>query len=188
MIADEELIKQIKYGEKTALNLLLQRYHRPIHAYAVRMGFDYHIANDIVQDIFIKLIRNITSYETDRPFRPWLYTIASNTCKDYFKKAHVKRDVLTADTPEAPPAIADNPEDLFMLEEKRNQVAEALFRLSEIHREVIVLRYYQELKLEEIAAVLTIPLGTVKSRLSHALHHLKNWFEEGGQQNDHKAG
>lgn len=187
MISDEELMRQIKYGEKTALDTLVRRYHNPIHAYIVRMGLEYHTAGDIVQEVFIKLIRNIECYEQSRPFKPWLYTIASNTFKDYFKKAYVQRDVLASDMTEIM-TRTDSPEDIFMLEQDRELVRAALRSLSEIHREVVVLRYYQDLKLDEISLVLSIPLGTVKSRLSNALHNLQKLLMEGAVHSDNKVG
>lgn len=187
MISDEQLMRQIKYGEKGALDTLVRRYHGPIHAYIVRMGLEYHTAGDIVQEVFIKLLRNIGSYENDRPFRPWLYTIASNTFKDYFKKAYVQKNILAADMPENL-ANADSPEDIFMLREDRETIVTALQSLNEIHREALILRYYQDLKLDEISLVLKIPLGTVKSRISNALHNLKKLLMEGAIENDNKVG
>jgi RNA polymerase sigma-70 factor (ECF subfamily) len=186
-MSDEELMKKIKYGDKSALNTLICRYHGPIHAYIVRMGLEYHAASDIVQEVFIKLIRNIESYEPDRPFKPWLYTIASNTFKDYFKKAYVQKDVSSCDMPKNA-VSADNPEDIFMLQQDRQTVMTALNNLSEIHREVVVLRYYQDLKLNEISLALSIPLGTVKSRLSNALHNFKKLLTEGAIYSDNKIG
>lgn len=187
MVSDEELMKQIKYGKKSAMDTLIRRYHSPIHAYIVRMGLEYHAAGDIVQEVFIKLIRNIGCYEPGRPFKPWLYTIALNTYKDYFKKAYVQRDVVSSDLPENT-ASTEGPEDIFMLQQDRQSVVAALKNLSEIHREVVVLRYYQDLKLDEISLVLKIPLGTVKSRLSNALHHLKRLLVEGVILHDNKVG
>lgn len=186
MISDEELATKIKYGDENALDILIRRYHSPIHSYIIRMGLEYHLANDIVQEVFIKLIRGLENYDTNRPFRPWLYTIASNTYKDYFKKAYVQKDIPSFEV-EDNKEDADNPEDIFMLHEKREHVAAALQCLSEIQREAIVLRYYQDLKLDEISSVLNIPLGTVKSRLSNALHHLKKLLVEGVMQHDNKV-
>lgn len=186
MISDEELVTKIKFGDKSALDILVRRYHGPIHAYIVRMGIEYHLANDIVQDVFIKLIHGMQYYETSRPFRPWLYTIASNTYKDHLKKAYVQKDIPSSDIEENKTS-ADNPEDIFMLQEKREHVAAALQEIPEIYREVVVLRYYQDLKLGEISLVLDIPLGTVKSRLSNALHHLKKLLVEGAKQHENRV-
>jgi RNA polymerase sigma factor (sigma-70 family) len=180
---DEELARQLKRGEQTALDALVRRYHGPIHAYFVRMGGEYHLAADLVQEVFIKVCRHIGYYRDGRPFRPWIYTIASNTYKDYLKKAYVQKDVLGLELAETAVTTADTPETAYLANADRERVRTVLQCLGEIYREVLVLRYYQELKLEEIALTLKIPVGTVKSRLSTALHTLKKLLREEGPTN-----
>jgi RNA polymerase sigma factor (sigma-70 family) len=175
---DEELALQLQQGNQAALEALVQRYHGPIHAYIVRMGGEYHLAADLVQEVFIKVCRHIGNYRSAMPFRPWIYTIASNTYKDYLKKAYVQKDVLGLDLVEAAATTADTPETVFLENAEREWIGAALQRLGAIYREVLVLRYYQDLKLEEIAMTLNIPVGTVKSRLSTALHTLKKLLIE----------
>jgi RNA polymerase sigma factor (sigma-70 family) len=177
---DEELARQLKRGDQAALETLVRRYHAPIHAYLVRMGGEYHLAADLVQEVFIKVCRHIGYYRDGLPFRPWIYTIASNTYKDYLKKAYVQKDVVGLATVETLPTTVDTPETAFLKTAERERIGQALQRLREIYREVLVLRYYQELKLEEIALTLKIPVGTVKSRLSTALHTLKKLLSEEG--------
>jgi RNA polymerase sigma factor (sigma-70 family) len=175
---DEELALQMQQGNQAALEALVQRYHGPIHAYLVRMGGDYHLAADLVQEVFLKLCRHIGKYRSEMPFKPWIYTIASNTFKDHFKKAYVQRDVPGLESLETAATTKDTPETVYLANADREQVRAMLQRLSAIYREVLVLRYYQDLKLEEIALTLGIPLGTVKSRLSTALHTLKKLLLE----------
>ena len=174
---DEELALQLQRGDEAALETLVRRYHGPIHAYVVRMGGEYHTASDITQEVFIKVCRHIGHYRTDLPFRPWIYTIASNTYKDYLRKAHVQKDVLGLAQEEVA-AIAETPETVFLEAVERNMVLKTLQRLSAVYREVLILRYYQDLKLEEIALTLQIPVGTVKSRLWTALRQLKQILVE----------
>ena len=187
LISDEELVRRIKYGDKEALDGLIRRYHKPLHAYIIRMGIESHLAGDIVQEIFIKLLGGIKMYEETRPFRPWIYTIACNAYKDYLKKAYVQRDVVMADL-ESKEIGEGDPEEILLQREKRVCVAAALQGLSKIHREVVVLRYYQELKLEEMASILEIPTGTVKSRLYNALQQLKKCLQKGAPENGNKVG
>lgn len=174
---DEELALQLQRGDEAALETLVRRYHGPIHAYVVRMGGEYHTASDITQEVFIKVCRHIGHYRTDLPFRPWIYTIASNTYKDYLRKAHVQKDVLGLAQEEVA-TIAETPETVFLEAVERNMVLKTLQRLNAIYREVLILRYYQDLKLEEIALTLQIPVGTVKSRLWTALRQLKQILVE----------
>lgn len=178
LFSDEQLARQLQQGNEQALETLVRRYHNQIHAYCVRMGLEYHNAADVVQEVFIKVCRNICQYKPGLLFRPWIYAIASNTCKDFFKKAYVKKDVPGLELCDEVAAALETPEGALMVNLERENVQAALNQLREIHREVLVLRYYQELKLEEIAWMLQIPEGTVKSRLSTALHNLKRVFAE----------
>ncbi|MDU2064265.1 MAG: RNA polymerase sigma factor [Sporomusaceae bacterium] len=174
MISDEILVQKIRNGDEAAFEALVSRYHGPIHSYVVRMGCDFHRAQDLVQDVFLKVFRNLDTYETQRLFRPWIYTIASNTFKDYLKKAYVRHDSVLFDEAESIPDYEPELEDLVAAQEDKQIVEQALDFLAPMHREVLVLRYYQELKLSEIAQMMNIPQGTVKSRLSTALHRVRD--------------
>lgn len=180
LLSDEELATQIQQGDELAFETIVRRYHAPIHAYIARMGGEHHIGADIVQEVFIKVCRHIHCYKPDLSFRPWIYTIASNTYKDYLRKAYVQKDVLGMEFGDDMAVTLETPETVFLDISERERVLKVVDLLGEIHREVLVLRYYQDLKLEEIALVLQIPLGTVKSRLSTALHYLKKMLIEEG--------
>ncbi|MEG6586740.1 RNA polymerase sigma factor [Dendrosporobacter sp. 1207_IL3150] len=178
LISDEELASQLQSGREDALDQLVFRYHKPIYAYIFRLSGDHHTTNDLVQDIFIKLCRGINSYRQELPFRPWLYRIAANTYKDYKKAAYTRKvlpgykDMVTQITNTA------TPEDAFIKDFEKARLIQAVNNLNDIYRETLLLRYYQELKLEEIAIVLSVPVGTVKSRLSSALSQLKQTLKD----------
>lgn len=178
MYSDEQLARLFQQGDESALETIVHRYHGPIHAYIVRMGGEYHIASDLAQEVFIKVCRHIGRYKSDLPFRPWIYTIASNTYKDHLKKAYVQRDVTGTELGDELAVTLDTPEASFLENSERETVLAALKQLGDMYREVLVLRYYQDLKLEEIALTLQIPVGTVKSRLSTALHRLEKVLVE----------
>lgn len=181
IISDEELAVQLQQGNETALETLVLRYHSKIFSYVYRMSKNYHGANDITQEVFIKVCQNIKKYNAEFLFKTWIYVIASNTCKDYLKSAYVQRTVTGLEMPENILASEDTPEELLLKQNDREMIIEVLNHLSDIHREVIILRFYEELKLDEIAVILNIPLGTVKSRLSNGLHNLKKLLKEGGE-------
>ncbi len=105
-----------------------------------------------------------------RPFKPWLYAIATNLARDHYKSAETRRTVMLSDDT----ACCDSPDDALLIGEETAQVAAALGRLPAHQRETVILRYYQELSLAEIAEVLVIPIGTVKSRLSLGIKQLRN--------------
>ncbi len=183
MFSDEQLAKQLQQGDEAALETLVHRYHGQIHAYLVRMGGEYHLAADIVQEVFIKVCRYIHTYQPELSFRTWIYTIASNTYKDYLKRSYVQREVLGVEMGDNAAAAMDTPEAAVISNAQREAVLQMIGRLGGIYREVLVLRYFQDLKLEEISLVLKVPLGTVKSRLRAALHHLRRIHAKEGVSN-----
>lgn len=178
MISDEELAIQMQTGNEASLESIVKRYHGPIHAYMVRMGGECHIANDLTQEVFIKVCRNIQRYKNELPFRPWIFTIAANTYKDYLKKAYVARDLVGLENLDEFVVSQESSENNLLAADQRDYVLKSLNGLQQIYREVVILRYYQDLKLNDIAQVLQIPVGTVKSRLSSALQQLRILFAE----------
>lgn len=176
MVSDEELASQMQLGSEAALEEMVKRYHGPIHGYIVRMSGDYHATNDMTQEIFIKMCRGIQSYTSGMPFRPWLYSIASNTYKDYLKQAYTRKVIPGLEDTTHCSTNTVTPEEDFLKDYERSQLIKAINSLSHIYRETLILRYYDDLKLDEIASALKIPTGTVKSRLSNGLSQLKKIF------------
>lgn len=173
MVSDEELAYQLQRGSEEALEQLVNRYHAPIHAYILRMSGDYHATHDLVQDVFIKVCRGIKYYRQGFPFKAWLYSIASNTYKDYKKTAYVRKVLPGLGETESCAGHIATPEEVLLKDYERTRVLDAINGLGDIYRETLILRFYQELKLNEIAVILNIPLGTVKSRLSSSVAQLK---------------
>ncbi len=180
MCSDEELAQGIQRGRRDDLAVLVERHHSPLLGFLYRMtGGDRALAEDLVQETFVRILRGIHQYAYPRPFKPWLYQIATNLARDHYKRADTRRtDSLTEDTQSQHSADETLPEDALLLNNEAQQVASAIRLLPEHQREVIVLRYYQELSLAEIAAALSIPVGTVKSRLSIGLNRLRAYCLE----------
>lgn len=168
MLHDEELCRQIQAGDDTAMEALVHRYHGPIFAYLYRLLGHRPAAEDLTQETFVHLLTRIQTYRFPQPFRPWLYTIAHNLYRDYCKNAHQRSTVPAADTVHTP-----DPLDLSERIAERAEVTRALRSLDPPQREVLLLRYYQDLKIDEIARVVGAPPGTVKSRLFGAMQRLR---------------
>jgi RNA polymerase sigma factor (sigma-70 family) len=175
LVSDEELASQMQLGSEGALEEIIRRYHRPIHAYILRMSGDYHATHDIVQDVFIKMCKGIQYYRPELPFHTWLYSIASNAYKDYRKNAYIRK-VIPGLEENAYGSTNITPEDACLKDYEKAKLVKAINSLGDIYRETLILRYYEELKLDEIARALKIPTGTVKSRLSNGLLQLKKIF------------
>lgn len=163
----------VQRGRMQDLTALVKRHHHPLVGFLYRMtGGDRALAEDLVQETFLRVVHTIRQYQHPRPFKAWLYAIATNLTRDYFKRADTRR---AADLPEDDARGA--PDEALAQTEDDHTVAAALAALPEHQRVVVVLRYYQELSLAEIADALDIPVGTVKSRLSLGLGRLKELLD-----------
>jgi RNA polymerase sigma-70 factor (ECF subfamily) len=130
----------------------------------------------MVQETFLRVLRGIGGYEHPRPFKPWLYAIATNLARNHYRRADTRRTV-TADTETEFPAQSASPEDAVAHNDAQRAAVAALEHLPAHQREVIIMRYTQDLSLAEIADALNIPVGTVKSRLSLGLRRLREVIE-----------
>jgi RNA polymerase sigma-70 factor (ECF subfamily) len=174
---DEELALGVQQGSKEDLNRLVERHHSPLLGFLYRMvGGDRTVAEDLVQETFLRLLRSIAQYQHPRRFKPWLYAIAVNLARDFFRTADRRHtDSVAADRLALIKDSGMMPEQYAVAQDEAQQVATAITTLPSHQREVIVLRYYEAMSLAEIGEVLGIPVGTVKSRLSLGLRHLRNW-------------
>ena len=175
-IADEQLMAAAMAGDQAALAALVTRHHSPLLGYLYRLtGGDRPLAEDLVQETFLRLLRQRTC-QPGRPFKPWLYAVATNLARDHFKSAAVRQHWRGDDAEEALLHLYDNapgPEERALAAEQGGEILAALNELGEEYRVALLLRFYQGLSLQEIAETLRVPLGTVKSRLSVGTHRLR---------------
>jgi RNA polymerase sigma-70 factor, ECF subfamily len=164
-------------GQLHDLTAIVERHHYALVGFLYRMtGGDRTLAQDLAQETFLRVIHAIQQYQYPRPFKPWLYMIATNIARDTFKRADTRR---AADMPDDEHLLSDErPEEALVEVDEERRVAQALLKLPDHQREVVILRYYQELSLAEIAEALDIPVGTVKSRLSIGLDRLRETLED----------
>jgi RNA polymerase sigma-70 factor (ECF subfamily) len=178
--SDERLMVAMLAGDQAALAALVTRHHAPLLGYLFRLvGGDRPLAEDLVQETLLHVLQRPTR-PADRPFKPWLYAIATNLARDHFKSAAVRQRERQHDVEQAMLHLADSdpgPEEHALAAEQGSEVWAALAQLSEEYRVVVVLRFYQGFSLAEIAETLQIPLGTVKSRLSAGVHRLRAMLE-----------
>jgi RNA polymerase sigma-70 factor (ECF subfamily) len=173
--SDEQLMTAVMAGDQVALAALVTRHHAPLLGYLYRLVGDRHLCEDLVQETLLHVLRQRT-YQSARPFKPWLYAIATNLARDYFKSAAARTSGREGGSEEALLQLYDDepsPEEHALAAEQGSEVRAALAQLREEYRVVLVLRFYQGFSLQEIAETLHIPLGTVKSRLSVGVHRLR---------------
>ena len=167
--ADFNLIEQMQQGEEEAFNCFIKKYYADILRYCIYHCNDKEDAKDLTQDTFLKFFSGFSNYVHRGKAKNYLYTIARNNCKNYYRK---KRIVLI-DYEESNFLVNNSEHDLI----EGMMVRECLDNLSEEFREVVILYYYQGLKQKEIATILGIKLPLVKYRLRKAKQYIKNSFE-----------
>jgi RNA polymerase sigma-70 factor (ECF subfamily) len=179
MISDEQLALGVQQGRKADLRWLVEQHHKPLLGFLWRMtNGDRPLAEDLVQETMIRMLQGIQGYDGKRPFKPWLYQIAVNVTRDYYKQAEMRHTQSANGAMEFVAAV-QRPEAAVIAQETMNEAVTAVHQLSPRQREAILLRYSEGMSLAEIAAVLDVPVGTVKSRLSLGLKRLRERLEIG---------
>jgi RNA polymerase sigma-70 factor, ECF subfamily len=179
-VTDEELMLQVRNGEEETLGVLFERYHGPLLSFYTRLMSHHTASEDLVQEVFLRILRYRDTYQPGTPFRPWLYQIARNARMDHYRKTPRHE---TFEPEMLPPVV---PPDSAQQEQEGALLHRALMQLSEERREVLILARFQELKYTEIARLLGCELNTVKTRVHRALRDLRAAFhqlEQGVQKN-----
>jgi RNA polymerase sigma-70 factor, ECF subfamily len=179
LFSDEQLAQGIQDGRAEDLSALVERHHAPLLGFLYRLtGGDRALAEDLVQETFLRVLANIGSYRPARLFKPWLYAIAVNLARDHYKQAEFRRTEAMPDRLDPP--MTFTPESEILAVQKAEQVKTAMNSLPALQREAILLRYLHEFSLLEMAQALHVPVGTVKSRLSLGLKRLKEKLKAEG--------
>lgn len=178
-MTDEEIALSVQQGNIEALAYLVERHHSCLVGYLYLMlGGDRPQAEDLAQEAFLKVIRAMASYTYPRPFKPWLYAIAANLARNYLNATARRYSVAEDAALEVLPDDGEAVETQVVRSREIEQVLKLLGRLPLGQRETIILRYVEGLSLAEIADMLNVPIGTVKSRLSFGLSWLRTVMQE----------
>ncbi|MCE2791094.1 MAG: RNA polymerase sigma factor [Planctomycetota bacterium] len=183
-VTDEQLLQTYRQtGDREAFALLVYRYERELYNYLRRYLGNAEMAEDVFQATFLLVHRRCDQFHSDRKFRPWLYTIATNQAIDARRRTK-RHKMLSLDTPHDQEndevgqlvnmleTAEVNPLDTTLDEERKNLIRSSLEQLPEQLYSVVQLVYYQGMKYREAAEVLGIPVGTVKSRVHAAVSQL----------------
>ena len=172
---DEDLMLAVRRGEVSRLGILFDRHHRALFDFFVRMTGNRSIAEDLVQDVFFRMLKYRGTFREDSHFKAWMFHIARNTRFDYHKK-HQPETLLPEDGAHAFQSHWPVPGQRLEHEEQVTLLESAMFKLPAEKREVLVLSRYQEMKYERIAEVLGCEVGAVKVRVHRALKELREIF------------
>lgn len=169
-IEDHILIRKIKSGDTEAWERLVNKYYHQIYSYCVRRCLgDRVLAADLTQDIFLRIIENIDKYKFSGKFFNYLFTITVNVCNNYYNKKKFNQSELDEKAVNVgSEAIVTN----LITQENMNQIQVALNTLPDMQREALILKYYHDLKVKDIAKITGTSVATSQSRIHQGLEKL----------------
>lgn len=183
-LTDQEVVAQARAGRETAYRELIGRYERPVFSIIYRLVRDRELAEDLAQDTFIKVLNALDRYDPKQKFSSWIFKIAHNTAIDRLRKREVDTlsldgspNARTADDVEATRIVVasteESPEEYAASREIGTEIERALARLRPEYRTAIMLWHIEDRPYEEIAEIMEIPLGTVKTFIHRARNELR---------------
>lgn len=181
---DVRLAKLARGGDRAAFAELVDMYQSKIFHLAYRMLHNRHEAEEIVQETFLRVYTNLERYDEDQKFSTWIYRIGTNLCIDRLRKRRPSYS-LDADVGEGEgndwyamlKSEENSPDDQLVLSELQQVIREAIGELPEKYKAIITLRYLQDLSLQEISDVLSMPVTTIKTRLHRGREYLRKKLE-----------
>ena len=184
-LTDNELIQLFQQGNTRAFDALIDRHQERIYNAILFMVKDSYLAEDLIQDIFIKIIHNLklNKYNDEGKFLPWALRIAHNFCVDHFRKVKRTPTIKTSDDQDLFEVIkhADHSADYKMTRSQTHRnIQELVDLLPEEQREIIVLRHYANLSFKEIAQMTNCSINTALGRMRYGLINLRKMMNERG--------
>lgn len=190
--SNEYIVSQIAAGDAKAFDIIFDRFHRQIYNFISKQVQDQQSVEDLVQEVFLRVFKSAKNFDVEKKFSSWIYKIALNEVKRYWKRT-ISKPTFSLNTPLG--AESGDSERQDFIEDLRltpvTSTEKDLFtknlktlidRLPEKQKTVVLLKVYQELTFEEIAEICECPLSTVLSRMRYAVSKLRNWLgiSEGG--------
>ncbi|MCK5113428.1 MAG: sigma-70 family RNA polymerase sigma factor [Phycisphaerae bacterium] len=179
-ISDAQLLQRFLDGDSEAFSALVKRYQQNLYAFLSRFLGDAALAEDVFQETFLQVYQSAPMFDMTRTFRPWLFTVAANKARDALRsrkrRSAAPLDAVIGSMQDAKntyasliPSEIPSPDEISMNLETQQNVKIIIEQLPENYRLVLILSYFQEIPHKEIAEILDIPVGTVKSRLHGAV-------------------
>jgi RNA polymerase sigma-70 factor (ECF subfamily) len=182
-LSDNTLVKQFVDGDQAAIEILIARHKKRVFTYILLIVKNHHLAEDIFQDTFIKVIRSLKTgkYTENGKFISWVLRIAHNLIIDHFRKEKLlsttSNDDVSVDLFNSPKYSEENVEDRMVWEQIHNDVHLLIRELPEDQRQVIIMRHFQGLSFKEIAELTDVSINTALGRMRYALINLRKLIE-----------
>ncbi len=168
-LTNEELITAIKNGNQSAFSELYERFNQRLYYYFFRMlGNDKEVANDFLQDIFLKIINKPELFKPGYKFTSWIFTVAHNMCKNEYRHREVRKIISNDENPDQFVTDENSYEETLKKEQLITQLFTEIEYMEEDQKAILLLKYKENFSLKEISEILELPLGTIKSRLYYA--------------------
>ncbi len=186
-LSDAELLARYTAGEEAAFQEIVNRYRNSLYAFLRQFLNRHDLVEDVFQETFLQLFASRDSFDTSRPLRPWLFTIAANKAKDALRKWQRTSAVSIGTMADSQELSFDDmlntvtsdttlPYDELQKGETSQRVGQIIANMPENLREILILAYFQRFSYKQMAEILSIPIGTVKSRLHTAVGRFaKEW-------------
>ncbi|MDB4088284.1 RNA polymerase sigma factor [Flavobacteriales bacterium] len=169
-LSDEALMKRLQNRDNKALEELYNRYFKKLYYFSIKMlNNDKETANDMVQDVFLKLVDSPDKFNTEKKFKSWIYTITANECRKHYRLKPMRNIDNEEIEITLHNEVENNSESLSFFVQKMDKQLE---QLSDRHKEAFILKHNQDFSLQEIAELQNCALGTVKSRLHYTTKFL----------------
>jgi len=169
-LLDEDLARLAQQGNEDAFAELVHRYERQIFSMAYRLAGDYDEAADLAQEAFLRIYRMLDRYDPQKKFFSWMYRVAQNSCLNALNKRPsnvipVERAEEYMAPADSPASYGAEPEQNYLNQELRQNIDQAIAELPENYRDVIYLRYIEDLSYQQIAEATGLPVSTIETRL-----------------------
>ena len=184
---DSELLVRYMAGDENAFSEIVSLYKDPLHAFLRKFLNQQSLVEDVFQDTFLQLYASRDKFDPDRPLRPWLFTIAANKAKDALRKIQRRSEISLGTAASSDDMSIDDlfnmlssyeqtPLDEISRDETDQRVRTIIANLPENLRIILTLSYFEQFSYKQMAEILSIPIGTVKSRLHTAvMQFARNW-------------
>jgi len=179
---DLDLVDRYKYGDEQAFEEIYQRYATMVYNLCFRLSGNPDEASDLSQEVFVRIFRHLAKFRGGSTLKTWIYRVTLNHCRSRLGRKRPEPQPLTGPEGETVREIEDprrNPEDRAVAESEGRLVAAALARLPGRFREAVTLRDLEDLSYQEIAAILRVRIGTVRSRIARGRERLRDVLESG---------
>lgn len=175
---ENQVVKAVLAGDKNAFATIIDKYKNPLYNTILRMIKNPHLAQDLTQEVFIKVYEQLPKYALGTNFKSWLYRIATNYCIDYLRKKQPTQVEL--EVVELASESANHPEVILMKKEKQRTLEKLVTQLPADERAIILMRYVNDLTYEEIAECLGLSANDVGNKVYRAKQKMRKQLKEGG--------